>query len=50
MNDLPAPVSIIPSIESSEFALSIYSDKPARTPLLSGFTGGLSTSSMAIFP
>ena len=50
MKERPAPVRIIPSIESSLLAFAIYSAKPALTPLLSGLTGGLSTSKIAIFP
>ena len=46
----PAPFRTIPLIELSEFAFSKHSFNPTLTPLLKGFTGGLSTSRIAIFP
>ena len=43
INDLPAPVSTTPITSGSFSAFVILSTKPALTPSLSGFTGGLST-------
>ncbi len=43
IKDLPAPVSTRPITSGSFSALVIFSTKPALTPALNGFTGGLST-------
>ena len=48
MNALPAPFRIIPFISLSSLAFFIFSTRPTLTPLLNGFTGGLSTSRIAM--